>query len=166
MVEERREQYDLLKRSSYILVNYYVILQFCPNYKDIISKLEQEEFVSKEDYLLNNNNEEYEFYKHKYEKIKRKVISLCRLVEYIGTYQGLTEEEKNKELEELLSKYNISIMYYNFDDLDDMQIKAGDIALVIDELEQNLQLLESIRELVVIKSIDDDILEKQKKQKG
>ena len=110
-------------------------------------------------YLAMDENDIYQFMKHnmefKYSQISllfkkavKSVIELCELIDYMGHYPKTwpvpKEEEKNKELEKLLEKYDIIIRYYLYDDIDEMQITSDDVVRIIETLKTRIEYVFTI----------------------
>ena len=178
--------YEVLKGSPNILVDYDEILSFYPTYyrdRTILANekisMELREFYSKYTDAYKESNQ----YKEDYNKLKEEglpeydinakllreklavkwnylmeifyksrnsAIELLDLIDYVGnyptTYPVPTEEELNKEMEELLEKYDISVRYYMHDDLDKMKTTSDDVVRLIEAAHDRISCFQMIKD--------------------
>ena len=91
---------------------------------------------------LQKAKENHEIYKKALEICRRAGLDCCRMVEYIGNYPTSyptpKENEKIKEVEKLLEKYDIMPSYYAYGDKDLLQITGDDINRIDDTMTRSL----------------------------
>lgn len=100
---------------------------------------------------LQKAKENHEIYKKALEICRRAGLDCCRMVEYIGNYPTSyptpKENEKIKEVEKLLEKYDIMPSYYAYGDKDLLQITGDDINRIDDTMTRSLTVTQRILEL-------------------
>ena len=100
---------------------------------------------------LQKAKENHEIYKKALEICRRAGLDCCRMVEYIGNYPTSyptpKENEKIKEVEKLLEKYDIMPSYYAYGDKDLLQITGDDINRIDDTMTRSLTVTQKILEL-------------------
>ena len=100
---------------------------------------------------LQKAKENHEIYKKALEICRRAGLDCCRMVEYIGNYPTSyptpKENEKIKEVEKLLEKYDIMPSYYAYGDKDLLQITGDDINRIDGTMTRSLTVTQRILEL-------------------
>ena len=100
---------------------------------------------------LQKAKENHEIYKKALEICRRAGLDCCRMVEYIGNYPTSyptpKENEKIKEVEKLLEKYDIMPSYYAYGDKDLLQITGDDINRIDDTMTRSLNAAKKLLDL-------------------
>lgn len=104
------------------------------------------------EFMKYNKDFKYNYLKKLFDKLRDDCINLCNLIDYIGhypdTYPEAKDEEKNMDMEKLLEEYDIIVRYYFNDEIDDMQITSDDVVRIIDKLEKELELINSLKVMI------------------
>ena len=128
---------------------------FEKNYRDsaLYDKLVQLAMANDEihEFMKHNKDLKYVSLKSIFDKLIESSINLCELIDYIGhyptTYPVPKEEEKNPKMEELFEKYDITVRYY-LGDINEMQITSDNVVRIIEKLHENLEMINSIKEII------------------
>ena len=128
---------------------------FEKNYRDsaLYDKLVQLAMANDEihEFMKHNKDLKYVSLKSIFDKLIESSINLCELIDYIGhyptTYPVPKEEEKNPKMEELFEKYDVTVRYY-LGDINEMQITSDDVVRIIEKLHENLEMINSIKEII------------------
>lgn len=98
--------------------------------------------------MKENKDIKYACLKQMYDALLNVCINLCNLIYYIGNYPSTwpvpKENEKNKELENLLEKYDIIVRYSAHDDIDKMYLVSDDVVRIIETLKERLNTLDKM----------------------
>lgn len=97
---------------------------------------------------------------------KKKCIELCDLIDYIGHYPTTfpipTEEEKNKKMEEVMKKYDITVKYNNYGYLDILEISSNDVVRIIETLKQRIELYKRISKNINLDMFTNNTMSEEK----
>lgn len=122
------------------LINIKKIITSSQMYIASTSKSAREEFL---DVALEGAKKNHEIYQKALELCKRRGLDCCKIVEYIGTYPANQQKEqqrkKNRELERLLEKYEISLIRNEEENEDSVQITEEDIHRIDTTMNRSLE---------------------------
>ena len=179
-----KENYEILKESPNVILDYDEILSFYPTYykdRTILANekplMDLEEFHArytdvytesdqfKENYnkLREEGMSDYDIDTKLLKKLTEKwywlsdiiydtrnsAITLLDLIDYVGnyptTYPVPTSEELRPDMEELMDKYDISVRYYMYDDLDKMQTYGDDVVRLIEAAKDRIECFKMLK---------------------
>ena len=179
-----KENYEILKESANILLDYDEILSFYPTYyKDRTHLAKDRPLMELEEFYERYTNIyiDCDQFKDNYKKLREEglsdheattklleqldekrvwlsdvvydtrnsAITLLDLIDYVGnyptTYPVPTEKELRPDMEELMDKYDISVRYFMYDDLDKMQTYGDDVVRLIETAKDRIEYFKMLK---------------------